>query len=253
VGADTIITVSANTLYTGCGNPLSLADFKVGDLVTVAVAKQTDGSFIALSVNRLCPLTLACPTTGAQVGVPYSSALAAAGGVGPYAISINSGSLPGGLTLNSGTGAITGTPITALTYSFTAQVMATSGVPAGAVATSCTITVNPAPPPLTLRVTPTSLNFGAVKRFTLSVKTVTVKNTGSGVVAISKVSVTPGSGTDDFGALSLCPTSLAVGKSCTIYVSLLVDDRGPSLTGTLNIPNNATGSPQSVALSATVR
>jgi len=43
-------------------------------------------------------------------GQPYSATLAATGGTGPYTWSITTGSLPSGLTLNSSTGVISGTP-----------------------------------------------------------------------------------------------------------------------------------------------
>ena len=59
------------------------------------------------------PIKLVCPTTVAQVGMFFSSKLVATGGVPPYTFSIVSGSLPPGLTLNTSTGAITGTPTTA--------------------------------------------------------------------------------------------------------------------------------------------
>src|SRR5205085_12159591 len=55
------------------------------------------------------------------------SALVASGGVGPYTYSIVSGNLPGGLTLNPATGAITGTPTTAGSFNFTAKVVDASG------------------------------------------------------------------------------------------------------------------------------
>jgi hypothetical protein len=78
-------------------------------------------------------------------------------------------------------------------------------------------------------------------------------DTGTGAVSISTVSVTPGAGTDsdDFKAHSSCPSSLAVGKGCAIIVVLFAEELG-SRSATLNIPNNATGSPQTVPLSATV-
>ena len=75
----------------------------------------------------------------AQVGVAYSSALTATGGVAPYTFSISSGSLPPGLTLNASTGAITGTPTTAGTYSYTAKVTDSTGTITG----SLTVTVAP--------------------------------------------------------------------------------------------------------------
>src|SRR5208337_2409742 len=84
-------------------------------------------------------LTLSCPTGTAQVGVAYSSALVVSGGVAPYTFSITSGSLPPGLTLNTSTGAITGTPTTAGTYNFTAQAVDSKGNTASA---SCSIVVS---------------------------------------------------------------------------------------------------------------
>lgn len=69
------------------------------------------------------PLTLVCPQSTGQVGIPYSSSLVAAGGVPPYTYSIASGSLPPGLTLNPATGAITGIPSSAGTFAFTAKVV----------------------------------------------------------------------------------------------------------------------------------
>ena len=55
-------------------------------------------------------------------GQSYSVLLGASGGLTPYVWSIVSGALPGGLSLNGGTGGIAGTPSTAGTSSFTVQV-----------------------------------------------------------------------------------------------------------------------------------
>jgi hypothetical protein len=53
------------------------------------------------------------PLTSGTVGVAYSQTLAATGGIPSYTWSIDSGSLPAGLSLNPSTGAITGTPTAA--------------------------------------------------------------------------------------------------------------------------------------------
>jgi hypothetical protein len=69
------------------------------------------------------------PTISLPAGtqnVAYSATLAATGGSGSYSWSISSGSLPAGLQLTSGTGAIGGTPTTTGTFSFVAQVTDTA-------------------------------------------------------------------------------------------------------------------------------
>jgi hypothetical protein len=90
-------------------------------------------------------LALSCPASTGQVNVPYNSPLKANGGVPPYTFSIISGMLPDGLTLDGSTGAITGTPTNASTFSFTAQVQDSSGLQGqDTVQTGCSITIQPA-------------------------------------------------------------------------------------------------------------
>jgi large repetitive protein len=72
------------------------------------------------------PLAAGCgafsgSTGNGTVGSPYSGSVSASGGSGTYTFSVVSG-LPPGLTLNSSTGKITGTPTTAGTYSLTFKV-----------------------------------------------------------------------------------------------------------------------------------
>jgi len=88
-------------------------------------------------------LSLTCSYPSGQVGVAYSSSLVAPGGVPPYTFSISGGSLPPGLALNPSTGAITGTPTTAGTFSDTSRVVDSVGSSA---TSSCGITVAPASP-----------------------------------------------------------------------------------------------------------
>ena len=61
---------------------------------------------------KVCPVLAFNPAslpTGA-IGVAYSQTVSALNGAAPYVYSISSGTLPGGLTLNSGSGVISGTP-----------------------------------------------------------------------------------------------------------------------------------------------
>src|SRR5450759_3422727 len=67
------------------------------------------------TTNPPTPLALAVQTNSlpsGAFGTPYTATLSASGGKAPYTWSQTSGSLPPGLTLNPGTGAITGTPTT---------------------------------------------------------------------------------------------------------------------------------------------
>jgi hypothetical protein len=74
------------------------------------------------------------------VGMPYSTTFPAGSGNPPYTFAITVGSLPPGLTLNTVTGAVSGTPTTAGTYNFTVQV--TDSFTATA-SVACSIVINP--------------------------------------------------------------------------------------------------------------
>jgi len=94
--------------------------------------------------------------TGGTAGTFYSAALAASGGIAPYAWSLAGGSLPDGVSLSS-TGAITGTPTQSGSFPFTAQV-SDAQVPADVATRSLTLTVAAAPPPVpALNITTTGL------------------------------------------------------------------------------------------------
>jgi Putative Ig domain len=66
-----------------------------------------------------------------ETALPYSASLSASGGIPPYTWQITSGQLPPGLNFNPASGAITGTPILAVTSSpFTLQVSDSEVTPA---------------------------------------------------------------------------------------------------------------------------
>jgi hypothetical protein len=79
-------------------------------------------------------------------------------------------------------------------------------------------------------------------------QTVTVTNSGTDVLTISKVGIS-GAGASSFAETNTC-TSVIAGKTCTISVIFTPAAAG-ALTASLSITDNATGSPQSVALSGT--
>jgi len=93
---------------------------------------------IIVPVTRL---TLSCAAGTGSVGTAYSSSLVASGGASPYTFSII-GSLRLGLTLNTSTGAITGTPLATRTYNFTSQVKDSSST---IITSPCCVTIASAP------------------------------------------------------------------------------------------------------------
>ncbi len=116
---------------------------------TVQVADARTGKDARSFVVNIAPPPVSVSTTssaGGMVGFPYSTTVAARGGVAPYSWTVTSGSLPAGLTLSS-SGAITGTPRAAGTFEFTVQV-ADSDDPIETGTRSLSVTV--APPPVSI-------------------------------------------------------------------------------------------------------
>jgi len=66
--------------------------------------------------------TFAPPPLG-QVGIAYSTPLTVSGGTSPFTWSIVAGSLPPGITLEAGTGLLSGTPTAADHYTFTVRLV----------------------------------------------------------------------------------------------------------------------------------
>ena len=112
------LTISSNGSITGIPTTPGTYNFTV-TVTDSAGFSNTASCTIIISPS---PLTLLCPAGTAQLNVAYSSTAAVSGGVGPYIFSVATGSLPPGLTLNTSTGAITGTPTTAGTFGFTLKV-----------------------------------------------------------------------------------------------------------------------------------
>ena len=142
--------LSISTSGTISGTPKASGTFKY--TVTITDSEGNIGTLnCSLTVNPPLMVTCQAVNTG-DVGVPFKSGpMTVTGGTAPYTFSIGSGSLPPGLTLNTSTGAVTGTPTAAGT--FTVKVTDANG----ATGTSCKITINPK-----LAVTCQAVNTGDV-------------------------------------------------------------------------------------------
>src|ERR1700731_1438086 len=109
-----------------------------------------------LTVNLVAPPSVTTTSLAAgTVGTAYSATLAATNGATPYTWSVTVGTLPTGLTLAAGTGAITGTPTAYGTSGFTVQVKDANNFTATA---ALSIKISPAP----VVITTTSLPNGIV-------------------------------------------------------------------------------------------
>jgi large repetitive protein len=111
--------LTLSTSGTIAGTPTTANTFRFA--VTVTDSRQvTDTRSYVLTVSPSTLLITTDTLPSGTVGIAYSSALAASGGVTPYAWSLTSGSLPDGLTL-SASGTINGTPTAAGTFTPTIQ------------------------------------------------------------------------------------------------------------------------------------
>jgi hypothetical protein len=101
----------ASGLLTGTPTKAGTYDFTVKATDATSPAPQTATAPLSITISAAPPLTIT--TAGAYdgtEGASYSSTFQAAGGTGADNWTVSSGSLPAGLTLNAGTGQVTGTP-----------------------------------------------------------------------------------------------------------------------------------------------
>jgi hypothetical protein len=121
-----------------------------------------------------------------------------------------------------------------------------------AAATQVAQTVNATGPLVT--VSPSNINFGTVSLGSITTENITVTNIGTAPATINQplISIVRGGNSSEFVAVNLCPTSLAAGKNCTITIAFVAGPYYTPQTATLEIVDNAPGSPQPVTLNATV-
>jgi hypothetical protein len=176
--------------------------------------------------NKTAPIAVTTTSLpAATLGTAYGRTLTATGGVKPYSWAVTAGSLPAGLTLNAGTGSITGTPTALGTgLSFTVQVTDSQGI---AATKTLAMDVVIGPVSVTSSSTLPAATLGTYYGRTL---------TATGGVKPYSWAVTDGTlpagltlnaGT---GSITGTPTALGTGLSFTVQVT---DSQGIAATKTL--------------------
>jgi kumamolisin len=169
-------------------------------------------------------------------------------------VTLSASGLPSGVTSGFSTNPTTSTSTLTLTASASAAtgtstvtITGVSGSLTETTTVSLTVTAASGSPVVTLSAT--SLAWGnVVVGATAAAKSVTVTNSGTGTLNISGITVS-----GDFAQATStkpCGSTLAVGKSCIIKVTFTPTQLG-ARTGTLTLTDNASNSPQTVALSGT--
>ncbi|MGC2638541.1 MAG: choice-of-anchor D domain-containing protein [Acidobacteriaceae bacterium] len=103
----------------------------------------------------------------------------------------------------------------------------------------------------TVSLSATTLTFASTKEgSTSAAQAVTVKNTGTGTVTLTSETITGTDATSFVKSATTCGASLAAAASCTVSVEFKPAATG-TLTASLSIADNATGTPQKVALTGT--
>ncbi|MEP7456667.1 putative Ig domain-containing protein [Phyllobacterium sp. SB3] len=120
------IGVSFNSAGQLSGTPSTSGAFALNIRATDA-----NGQFVsqAFTLNVDAPTISVAPATlsAGSVASSYSETVSATGGTAPYSYAITAGSLPAGLTLNTSTGVISGTPTTEINANFTVTATDSTG------------------------------------------------------------------------------------------------------------------------------
>lgn len=148
------LTFNAGT-RTFSGTPTQSGTFNL----SVTVTDSTGGT--AATVTNNYTLTIAVPTLtltpaagalpGGTAGTAYTQTFTASNGIAPYTYAVSAGALPAGLTLNTATGALSGTPTVAGNFTFSIRATDSTTGTAATVTNAYTlalsaptITINPA-------------------------------------------------------------------------------------------------------------
>ncbi len=172
-------TITANTA-TSITATVPAGAGSVGVAVTTA-----GGTATAVNAYSYIPTLSVTPgaATGTSVGGAFSQSNPASGGTAPYVYALASGALPAGVSLNTATGAVTGTPTTAGAFAYAIQATDSQGTPA--TATGATVSG-------TITKGTQTISFAALADASLSASPLTASATSSSGLAVAFTSATTG-------------------------------------------------------------
>ena len=261
------LTLAANGAITGTPTTAGTASFTLK-------AADANGASATVPLSIVIASALSIPTTGlpagpggtfalpgGTVGSAYSATLNATGGTGTITWSLNGGALPAGLTLASN-GAITGTPTTAGTASFTLKATDANGA-------SATVPLSIVIASGALSIPTTGLPAGPGGSFALPDGTIGVAYTatltasgGSGTITWSRIagSLPAGLSLSNSGTISGIPATSGTstftlratdsrGASATVLLSITVTGTALKVT-TTSLPGGHVGTPYNFTLTA---
>uniref|UniRef100_UPI0035BF0FFF beta strand repeat-containing protein n=1 Tax=Pseudomonas protegens TaxID=380021 RepID=UPI0035BF0FFF len=206
-----VATAASHGTATASGTSITYtptAGYSGSDSFTYTATNASGTSSPAtVTITVSAPTLAITPTTlpdGIQ-GTAYNQTVTATGGTTPYTYAISAGSLPAGLSLNTSSGVISGTPTVSGTFNLTvtatdansatgsrAYTLQINGLPPVANAVSATVAANSSANPITLNIT-----GGAAS----SVAIATAASHGTATASGTSITYTPTagySGSDSF-------------------------------------------------------
>src|SRR5216110_210316 len=211
------------------GTPTTAGTYSV--TISATNGGGTGSATLTLTINPAKPVITSPLTATGQVGVAFSYQITATNNP----TSFNATGLPAGLSVNTSTGLISGTPTTAGTYSIT--ISATNA--GGTGSATLTLTINNPVPTIT-SISPTSTTVGSAQ-FTLTVNgtkfvsTSTVNWNGSAltttfVSSIKLTAIVPAANVATAGTASITVVNPSPGGGTSNSVTFTINNPVPTTT-----------------------
>jgi fibronectin type 3 domain-containing protein len=230
------IAALATTTYVDTG--LAAGNYSYRVRATDAVGNLSSYSNVASATIAPAapPVITSATTASGTLGSAFSYRITATNAPTSY----EAMGLPAGLSVNTGTGLISGTPTSAGTSTVTLSASNNGGTGNATLTLTFVSTVQ-------LSITPSSTNFGNVPLGSSSIQPVVLNNTNTSSITISQANVAG----REFSISGLfLPLTLAAGQNSTFGIAFTPSSAG-TVTGSLSLVSNATSSPTSEALFGT--